>query len=432
MMLNNLSRGQAAVLETIVDSSMEEALKRRVRQAKEVRARADKSQRNKDSQVLDRFIQAADNFERLVTQGLPNIVHTAERELSLMRKDMQQRFKDHEYLLDAMTMIYEWFFKREVNDREARVLGQIALGYNVVLITFERRLKQMVEAKPESDQSYRKAMLDVIEADMVAHKEIAVRGREALTYLDDCFRKEQPCYRWVPLNETMMAAIPKGMLTRESTEWKFKYTLQNLDLYISSINTLLNISRQAYFTNNVNEERLEEAKEEYDRGARRYVSYKNLLLSFEYYTRGDTIVKKKEELTQHFTETMERMEDLVIRIQSQKASLESIREDILPKLLEGRKLTEQFSTDDSFERGQLANYFISPDMRLVAREVSIFMAEARVRQNYFEDQWGRIGESFLQLWSVIINQENSKTYYVSGGGWGWIDVMEVFVAFSDV
>ena len=63
--------------------------------------------------------------------------------------------------------------------------------------------------------------------------------------------------------------------------------------------------------------------------------------------------------------------------------------------------------------GQLANYFISPDMRLVAREVSIFMAEARVRQNYFEDQWGRIGESFLQLWSVIINQENSKTYYVS-------------------
>ena len=392
---------------------MEEALKRRVRVAKEVRARADKSQRNKDSLVLDRFIHAADNFERLVTQGLPNIVHTAERELSLMRKDMQRRFKDHEYLLDAMTMIYEWFFKREVNDREARVLGQIALGYNVVLITYERRLKQMVEAKPDGDQSYRKAMLDVIEADMVAHKEIAVRGREALTYLDDCFRKEQPCYRWVPLNETMMAAIPKGMLTRESTEWKFKYTLQNLDLYISSINTLLNISRTAYYTNTINEERLEEAKEEYDRGARRYVSYKNLLLSFEYYTRGDTIVKKKEELTQHFTETMDRMEDLVIRIQSQKASLESIREDILPKLLEGRKLIEQFSLDDAFERGQLANYFISPDMRLVAREVSIFMAEARVRQNYFEDQWGRIGESFLQLWSVIINQENSKTYYVS-------------------
>ena len=316
-------------METIVDSGMEEALKRRVRQAKEVRARADKSQRNKDSHVLDRFIRAADNFERLVTEGLPNIVHTAERELSLMRKDMQERFKEHEYLLDAMTMIYEWFFKREVNDREARVLGQIALGYNVVLITYERRLKQMVEAKPDSDQSYRKAMLDVIEADMVAHKEIAVRGREALTYLDDCFRKEQPCYRWVPLNETMMAAIPKGMLTRESTEWKFKYTLQNLDLYISSINTLLNISRTAYFTNTINEERLEEAKEEYDRGARRYVSYKNLLLSFEYYTRGDTIVKKKDELTQHFTETLDRMEDLVIRIQSQKASLESIREDML-------------------------------------------------------------------------------------------------------
>ena len=42
-----------------------------------------------------------------------------------MRKDVQQRFKDHEYLLDAMTMIYEWFFKREVNDRDNRVLGMI-------------------------------------------------------------------------------------------------------------------------------------------------------------------------------------------------------------------------------------------------------------------------------------------------------------------
>jgi hypothetical protein len=209
----------------------------------------------------------------------------------------------------------------------------------------------------------------------------------------------------------MMAAIPKGMLTRESTEWKFKYTLQNLDLYISSINNLLNISRTAYYTNTVSEEKLEEAKNDYDRGARRYVSYKNLLLSFEYYTRGDTIVKKKEELTQHYTETLEKMEDLVIRIQSQKASLESIREDILPKLLEGRKLIEEFYTNVSFERSQLAGYFISRDMRLVAREVSIFMAEARVRQNYFEDQWGRIAESFLQLWSLIINQDNSKTYY---------------------
>ena len=158
---------QAAVLETIVDTGMEEALKRRVRLAKEVRARADRGQRSKDGRVLDRFIRAADNFEKLVTQGikrkflistnrrcsrfsknefsskaspvatpffkalhfyflgLPNIVHIAERDLSLMRKDMQQRFKDHEYLLDAMTMIYEWFFKREVNDREARVLGMI-------------------------------------------------------------------------------------------------------------------------------------------------------------------------------------------------------------------------------------------------------------------------------------------------------------------
>ena len=68
----------------------------------------------------------------------------------------------------------------------------------------------MVATKLEGFSPYRQAMLDVIEADMVAHKEIAVRGREALTYLDDCFRKEQPCYRWVPLNETMMAAIPKG------------------------------------------------------------------------------------------------------------------------------------------------------------------------------------------------------------------------------
>ena len=54
---------------------------------------------------------------------------------------------------------------------------------------------------------------------------------------------------------------------------------------------------------------------------------------------------------QHFTETLDRMEDLVIRIQSQKASLESIREDILPKLLEGRKLIEEFATESTFERG---------------------------------------------------------------------------------
>ena len=65
-----------------------------------------------------------------VLSGLPNIVHIAERDLSLLRKDMQQRFKDHEYLLDAMTMIYEWFFKREVNDREARVLGRFKFVSN--------------------------------------------------------------------------------------------------------------------------------------------------------------------------------------------------------------------------------------------------------------------------------------------------------------
>jgi hypothetical protein len=199
-------------------------LRRRALKADEIRSRVNRRQIARDHQVMDKVLSSTVAFENLVSQSFPLMIQGVESHLVHMREEMNKRYKEHQYLLEAMVIIYEWFFKREVQDRDARVLSQIALGYNLVISSFEHRLRQMVTVS-QDERDYRKVLQDVVLADLNAHRDVAVRGREALNYLDDCFRKEEPCYRWVPLNETMLAAMPKGFITRESSEWKLKYAI---------------------------------------------------------------------------------------------------------------------------------------------------------------------------------------------------------------
>ena len=84
----------------------------------------------------------------------------------------------------------------QVQDRDARVLSQIALGYNLVISSVEHRLRQMV-AVSQDEREYRRMLKDTVVAELGAHRDVSVRGREALNYLDDCFRKEEPCYRLI-------------------------------------------------------------------------------------------------------------------------------------------------------------------------------------------------------------------------------------------
>ena len=74
------------------------------------------------------------------------------------------------------------------------MLSQIALGYNLVISSVEHRLRQMVAVSQE-EREYRRMLKDTVIAELEAHRDVSIRGREALNYLDDCFRKEEPCYR---------------------------------------------------------------------------------------------------------------------------------------------------------------------------------------------------------------------------------------------
>ena len=42
------------------------------------------------------------------------LLQGVESHLIHMREEMNKRYKEHNYLLEAMVIIYEWFFKREV------------------------------------------------------------------------------------------------------------------------------------------------------------------------------------------------------------------------------------------------------------------------------------------------------------------------------
>jgi len=385
-------------------------LKRKALKADEIRSRVNRRQIARDHLVMDKVMSSTEAFDNLVSTSFPLMIQGVESHLIHMREEMNKRYKEHNHLLESMKIIYEWFFKREVQDRDARVLSQIALGYNLVLSSVEHRLRQMVTVS-QDQQEYRRMLNDVIVSELNAHKEVAIRGREALHYLDDCFRKETPCYRWVPLNESMLAAMPKGFITRESTKWKLNHAVDNLNTFIRALEALVNVSRSVLQSNMVPEDQLDAAKRNFDLGARRYVSYKNLLLSFEYYTRGDTITAQQELLDQKYNEGHTKMAELFTHLQAQRAAVEAILEDALPSLKQGKWLLKNFYMDGARSRRELAQFFRSPRMRVVEREIAVFMAETRVQHNYLKDQWKRISKAYIAFWTVILTQSNSKTYY---------------------
>ena len=45
---------------------------------------------------------------------IPFPLQGVESHLIHMKEEMNKRYKEHNYLLEAMVIIYEWFFKREV------------------------------------------------------------------------------------------------------------------------------------------------------------------------------------------------------------------------------------------------------------------------------------------------------------------------------
>ena len=72
----------------------------------------------------------------------------------------------------------------------------------------------------------------------------------------------------------MLAAMPKGFITRESSKWKLNYAVDNLNTFIKSIDSLVNVTKSVFQSNVIPEDKLDSAKRNFDLGARRYVSYK--------------------------------------------------------------------------------------------------------------------------------------------------------------
>ena len=72
----------------------------------------------------------------------------------------------------------------------------------------------------------------------------------------------------------MLAAMPKGFITRESSKWKLNYAVDNLNTFIKSIDALVNVTNSVFQSNVIPEDKLDSAKRNFDLGARRYVSYK--------------------------------------------------------------------------------------------------------------------------------------------------------------
>ena len=72
----------------------------------------------------------------------------------------------------------------------------------------------------------------------------------------------------------MLAAMPKGFITRESSKWKLNYAVDNLNTFIKSIESLINVTKSVFQSNVIPEDKLDSAKRNFDLGARRYVSYK--------------------------------------------------------------------------------------------------------------------------------------------------------------
>ena len=71
-----------------------------------------------------------------------------------------------------------------------------------------------------------------------------------------------------------MAAMPKGFITRESSKWKLNYAVDNLNIFLKSIDSLINVTKNVFQNNVIPEDTLDSAKRNFDLGARRYVSYK--------------------------------------------------------------------------------------------------------------------------------------------------------------
>ena len=83
------------------------------------------------------------------------------------------------------------------------------------------------------------------------------------------------------------------------------------------------------------------------------------------------------------------------------SAMEAIHKDALPSLKQGKQLIDNFYRERSRSRRELAQFFRSPRMRVVEREIAVFMAETRVQHNYLKVsgrreqgrrvEWGKMG-----------------------------------------
>ena len=98
-------------------------------------------------------------------------------------------------------------------------------------------------------------------------------------------------------------------------------------------------------------------------------------------------------------------------IQAQRAAVEAIHEDALPSLKQGKRLLENFYMERSRSRRELAQFFRSPRMRVVEREINVFMAETRVQHNYLKVRFEKKTSSFNseKIISQLLRQMDGQT-----------------------